>query len=277
MRRLALATFWLVVATIVQVPHARAGESYVCWYQPAPANGVGDTAVLCRVDGSLVVEFPGGDPPVVTVPDIGFDATGPCWYRRSGPYSGWVLAAVFPDRDARLWWSPSGDPAGPYLGDATYRACVSEPTPTPPPITAVWEYLERYPFAVPRPELTPSVRGIVGLPVHIGLRPPDPVAARIASPLGGWIDVELRVVAVTVDWGERRASFAPDTWHLLLGYPDGAVHHTFQTSAVHVIAVGYEWAVRWRIGGGAWQSIGVPPTERSISYPVDEVVGRRTS
>ena len=188
-----------------------------------------------------------------------------------------MLAAVFPNLDARLWWSPSGDPAGPYLGDATYRACVSEPTPTPPPITVVWDYLERYPFDVPRPDLAPSTRGITGLPTYVRVVPPDPVSARIASPLGGWIDIELGVGAVTVDWGERRVSFAPDAWHLLAGYPDGAVHHTFETRGTHTIVVAYAWSVRWRIGGGVWQPIDVPPTARTTRYPVDEVVGRRTS
>lgn len=277
MRRLVLLSCWIVMTSVVPMIPAGASESYVCWYEPAPANGVGDTAVLCRVAGSLIVEFPEGDPPVVTVPDVGFDVTGPCWYRRTGPFSGWVLAAVFPNLDARLWWSPSGDPSGPYLGDATYRACVSEPTPTPPPITVVWDYLERHPLAVPRPDLAPSVRGIAGLPVYVGVMPPDPVSARIGSPLGGWIDIQLRVAAVTVDWGQRRASFAPDTWHLLAGYPDGAVHHTFEEAEVHWIGVSYEWSVRWRIDGGAWQTIDVPATTNSIRYPVDEVVGRRTS
>lgn len=273
-----VAPLMCVVAVGLQapLPEAIAAESYVCWYEPARSNGVGDSALLCRVDGSIVIEFPDG-PHVVTVPDVGVDATGPCWYRRTGAFSGWVLAAIFPDLEARLWWSPSGDPAGPYLGDATYRACISEPTPTPPPITVVWNHLERYPFAVPSPELTPGMRGVTGLPVYIGVTPPGPVTERIGSPLGGWIDVELRVGAVTIDWGDRRASFAPDMWHLLAGYPDGAVHHTFDIRAVHTIAVAYEWAVRWRIGSGPWRSVDVLPTTRSITYPVDEVVGRRTS
>lgn len=265
----------LVVMGVAATPPVDAAESYVCWYQPAPSNGVGDASLVCRIDGALVIEFP-TVPPIVTVPDIGFDVTGPCWYRRSGGWSGWVLATVYPNLDARLWWSPSGDPAGPFLGDATYRACVTEPSPTPPPITAVWEFIERYPFAVPRPAVSPPGRGIVGVPVYVDVDPPRPVTSTIASPLGGSIDVEIKVETVTIVWGDgSRSSFGPDTWHLLGGHPEGAALHAYEESAPRDLEVSFDWGARWRISGGSWQPVAVPATRAVVGYPVDEVVGRR--
>jgi hypothetical protein len=275
MRRYVLLVTLILLTALVPAP-ASADETYVCWYDDGDNNGVADTALTCRINGSLVITFP-SDPPVPTVPEVGIDTNGPCWYRRTGPWSGWLLVQIFPNRDARMWWSASANPNGPFVGDGIYRACINEPRPTPPPITAVWDYIERYPFAVPDPDIAPDGSGVTGLPTYVGVYPPERFATTIASPLGGTIDVEIAVATVTVDWGDGvRASFPEHAWSQLLGYPDGDVHHTYETTALYDLAVSYNWFVRWRIGAGGWQPIPVPPTTWTRAYRIDELVGRRT-
>lgn len=278
MRRVVVLLCWMAVASLLAAPApAAADETYICWYERADGNGVGDATLTCRINGSIIVTFP-STPPVVTVPEMGFDATGPCWYRRTGAWSGWILVQVFPNRDARMWWSPSLDPAGPFVGDGVYRACVSEPRPTPPPFTAVWDFIARYPFARPSPALAPASSGITGLATYVAIDPPEPVRATISSPLGGTIDVELSVAVVRIDWGDGvRSVLPPETWDTLTGYPDGEVHHTYERRGRYDMTVSYDWYVRWRIGSGPWQPVSVRPTTWSTQYRVDELVGRRTA
>ena len=268
-----------LLATPGGVPSVEAKEAYVCWYEWVVDQDLNERrqVLRCRINGEVVQDFPGG-PPVVTVPDVGIDAAGVCWFRRTGLWSGWQLVELYANNDGLFWWSPSGDPNGPWIGDGIYRACTSEPVPTPPPIVQVWEVIERYDFVEPDPTVAPNAVGYTGLETYLGVDPPDFFSTTIPSPVGGGnIDIEISVVTVEIDWGDGiLVSFGEDQWGLLGGYPDGDVFHLYETKDFYDLSVTYNWFVRWRANGGPWNTIIINPTAWTATYEVDEIVSRRT-
>jgi hypothetical protein len=278
MRRLRLVlTAALLTAVLLPVGSAAAGESYVCWYVPVwdPVQGDWTDGMRCRIDGEIHEPgFPGEGPiEVPLVYDLGFDAVGECYYRRTGPPSGWVVFG----RDGELlnfWW----DVPGGFVGDAWIRPCTSEPATGEPPITSVYRVLENYEFVDPVPELVPDGIGLAGARTFVFVEPPEPTVQRLNSPEpSGFIDIEIRVVAVEIEWGDDAISTIPESeFELFAPHPDGVVGHQWEAKGHYAMGIDYDWFVRWRVNSGPWQIVAVPDTEWTAPYQVDEVVGRRS-
>lgn len=256
---------------------AVAGESYVCWYVQLtdPVTGKSIPGMRCRIDGVIHEPgFPGEGPEdVPLVYDLGFDDNGECYYRRTGPPSGWVVRG----RDGTLlnfWW----DTGNGFVGDAWIDQCTSEPVPGQPPRTVVYNVIENYNFVEPQPDIVPNAIGLTGARTFVNVEPPDPFFESIFSPVsGGFIDVEIRVVAVEIEWGDGAVSTIPESqFELFAPHPDGEVGHPWETKDIYTLGVNYQWLARWRVNGGPWQTIVIPDTEWEEPYQVDEVVGRRS-
>lgn len=267
----------MLIALLPTMGAADAAESYVCWYTPIwdPEQGRMVDGMRCRIDGAIHEPgFPGEGP--VNVPlvyDLGFDAVGECYYRRTGPPSGWVVFG----RDGELlnfWWRVPGG----FVGDAWIGPCTSEPVTGEPPITSVYRVLESYEFVDPVPEVVPNAIGLAGARTFVFVEPPPPLVQRLDSPVtGGFIDVEIRVVAVEIDWGDGAVSTIPESeFELFAPHPDGVVGHQWETKGHYALGVDYDWSARWRVNSGPWQLVAVPDTEWDAPYQVDEVVGRRS-
>ena len=280
MRRLLLfLVLGMIVASfpVAHPPSADAGENYVCWYVPVwdPEKQRTVPGMRCRIDGVIHEPgFPGEGP--VTVPlvyDLGSVDGTECYYRRSGAPSGWVVLG----RNGTLlnfWW----DTGNGFIGDAWIDRCTKEPTPGQPPVTLVYGVIESYEFVDPEPAVVPDGIGLAGARSYVYVDPPDPFTEQLNSPVGpGFIDVEIRVVAVEVDWGDDAVSTIPESqFGLFAPHPDGEVSHPWETKGNYDLGVDYEWLARWRIDGGPWQVIDIPDTEWDAPYRVDEVVGRRS-
>ncbi|NND03247.1 MAG: hypothetical protein HKN91_10710 [Acidimicrobiia bacterium] len=280
MRRL-IVVLGLALAISVGAPGSvedvHAGENYVCWYVEVvdPFSGKLVPGMRCRIDGTIHEPgFPGEGPvEVPMVYDLGFVDGNECYYRRSGPASGWVVRG----RNGTLlnfWW----DTGNGFIGDAWIDQCTKEPVPGQPPITLVYGVLDNYEFVEPTPDVVPDGIGLTGARTYIYVDPPDPFFDQLNSPVGpGFIDIEIRVVAVEIDWGDDAISTIPESqFGLFAPHPDGEVGHPWETKDVYTLGVDYEWLARWRVNGGPWQIIDIPNTEWETPYQVDEVVGRRS-
>ena len=120
--------------------------------------------------------------------------------------------------------------------------------------------------------------GLTGARTHVFVDPPDPYEDRINSPVGNAdIRIEIRVVAVRIDWGDGAISTIPESqFKLFAPHPDGEVGHPWETTGHYDLSVDYEWLARWRVGNGTWRTIDIPNTVWESPYRVDEVVGRRS-
>ena len=258
---------------------AQSGESYVCWYEQ-----VWDEDELrfvpgmkCRIDG--VIHDPGfpGEPGDVTlVYDLGYDNVGECYYRRTGPWPGWVPLAVN-GTQILFGYDPDGIPGGVIVGDAWVEQCITEPTPGEPPRTLVYNFLSQYTFAEPDPDLVPDAIGLAGATTYLNVDPPDPLEETLISPVTGQaIYVEIKVITVTIEWGDETEVSIPESqFGLFAPHPDGEVGHTWEAKAHYTMGVDYNWFVRWRVESGPWNIVTIPATDWSAPYQVDEVVGRR--
>ena len=119
----------------------------------------------------------------------------------------------------------------------------------------------------------PEGDGITGLDTYLGVVIPDDHSATLSA--GGLtLDVEIDVDAVIVDWGDGGAESFPSDPQAMAGFPDGIAIHVYEvkSDAGYVIAVSYDWTVRWRVTGGPWIPLDVPNTTTSLAYPVAEIV-----
>jgi hypothetical protein len=271
---------WICVTVTLLVaapmPSALAAEEYRCWYEAAGSLG-GLRLLHCRIDGGEVIVYSDGDEPDVPLwPAVGDDGDGECHYRRS-QFTGWYLSEVN-GTDNLLQYDPDGIRGGPRIADAWFRRCDGEPWEVDLDIELVWEVLESFEFATPDPTMAPTV-GVTGLPTFIGMQPPEPYVESVTSPLtAARIDVEFRVVTVAIRWGDGEIQDVPARlFDALDGYPDGEITHTYEAKDYADLEVDYVWRVRWRANDGPWEPIAdIEPTTWSVSYQVDEVVGRRT-
>ena len=280
MRRLVVGLVAALALTLLPsgaTSHAAAAENYICWYVPVvdPLSGLTVPGMRCRIDGVIHEPgFPGEGPiGVPLVYDLGVVDGVECYYRRSGAPSGWV---VFGRNGTLLnfWW----DTGNGFVGDAWIDQCRKEPIPGKPPITLVYERLRQYTFESPEPVVVPDGIGLTGARTHVFVDPPDPYEDRINSPVGtADIRIEIRVVAVRIDWGDGAISTIPESqFGLFAPHPDGEVGHPWETTGHYDLSVDYEWLARWRVGNGSWRTIDIPNTVWESPYRVDEVVGRRS-
>jgi hypothetical protein len=260
---------------------ASAGEDYVCWHGEIwdPHMHIVRDILICRIDGVIVDDGSPGtsDPLPPLVYDLGYDTVGECYYQRTGPWAGWIPLAVN-GTQILFAWDPDGIPGGPFVADVWVEQCISEPTPGEPPRTLVYRVVENFFFAEPNPEIVPNGIGLTGAATHLYVDPPPPVIESVVSPVGaGVIDVEIKVITVTIDWGDGTEVSIPESrFGLFAPHPDGDVVHVWETKANYSMEVDYNWYVRWRVNGGAWNVMSVPATNWSAPYQVDEIVGRRS-
>ncbi len=254
-------------------------EDYVCWTEQVEDDDpqLPRRAVVCRVGGALLIGFDHPvDAPVVLSPLVASDATGRCWFWTNRSTS-WTLIRIDGDR-ALLELDPDGRGSGPAVADAWVRTCEGEPDTGPTPIELVWEVVRSHEFARPEPAMDPA-RGLAGLDTFVSLDPPEPVTVTVVSPVtGAVVEAKLAVMLLRVSWGDGDASsLVPSVFAAATGSPDGALRHRYERSGIHAIAAAYDWSVRWRVDRGPWRLLPLEATSTAVAYPVDELVGRRTS
>jgi hypothetical protein len=276
-----LAALLAIGALLGPVAPSSASEEYVCWYIKVldPWTNALIDAMRCRIDGVLHDDgFPPDGPEDVTlVYDVGYDTFGECYYRRTGTWTGWIGFGVQGQR-MNFWWDPDAVPGGPLVGDAWFDPCTSEPTIGEPPITLVYTVIRDHDFVDPAPSVVPDGIGLTGARSYLNVTPPAPVVSALVSPLtGARVEVEIKVATVSIRWGDGAEVSIPESQFDLFGpHPDGDVAHRWEVKGHHGLEVDYNWFVRWRVDSGPWNVIGVPATQWSAPYRVDEIVGRRS-
>jgi hypothetical protein len=275
---------------------AAATETWTCWSgMGTDGDGMAVQVTRCRLAGSTETTDYGSSSvvPVVLRPQVGTDQTGLCWYWTTRN-SDWVMLGVDDDRMATLGIDPDGVPGGPIILDADYPACTSEPADTPSTLAEAWELLSQYEHPFPGSVVDPPPgSGVTGMTVFVSEQPPAPWSAALVSPHSGLrIEVETFVEAVEVDWGDGAVVTVPaGAFELLTGWPDGSFGHVYETKTCAVpggprchpslvayeLTVSYIWTARYRIDGGPWLLIPVPPTSTTVAYDVDEILGLTTA
>lgn len=272
-------------------PALAADEALYCWYEDVLDIETGRLipTTLCRIAGhdDPKVYSPGDlDTPRLEHIDLSHDATGTeCWYRTAA-HSRWVLLGVDGNNVALVGFRP--DVPGTVL-DTNVIACTSEPSAGEAELEAIWEIVDRYIHITPTPAFSPAV-GITGLETVVAVEPPAPVVDTAVSPsTGALLTVEIKVVAVTIDWGDGATdTYTESSFHGLVD-GNGSAWHLYETKTCpepgsarchpslsgYPIEVGYEWFVRWRRNSEPWNTLAVPDSVAPPSiYDVDEIVTR---
>lgn len=239
------------------------------------------------MDGN-VSEYPGETPPGDLQPSVGNDATGMCWFWTSAA-SDWVILATFADGSAIL---------GIYvesllvLDTGQIPRCTSEPDVGDPPDEVAWDAITEYVHDPPEPDLNPPIGlGLTGMVTHAGVPVPGAWADTISIPLYT-IEVEVRVDALTIDWGDGWVTdYPPDAYPSIVGYPDGIARHVYEVKTcdppgtrpdcdpeevAYPVTISYVWGARWRANGGSWITVDVPPSATTVAYPVTEAISTLT-
>ncbi|HEX2154978.1 MAG TPA: hypothetical protein VHL52_13505 [Acidimicrobiia bacterium] len=243
-----------------------------------------EVVTVCRLVNGEVTEFPGEEPPGDLQPSVGNDAIGECWFWTSSD-TDWVILSTFADGSAIL---------GIYLDTllvfdtGQIPRCTSEPEVGEPPDEAAWDAITQYVHNPPEPELNPPIGlGLTGLVTHAGVVVPGPWSDTISIPLYT-INVEVRVDALTIDWGDGSVtSYPPEAYPRLIGYPDGIAQHVYEVKTcnppgrdydcdpddtAYPLTISYEWGARWRANAGPWITVEVPPSTTTVAYPVTEAI-----
>ena len=208
--------------------------------------------------------------------------TGLCWFWSPTP----------PGLDS---WSTTNDQA--IL--LTLWALPECPAPEAPAVTLstewivarAWEVFRSFPLAPPRPRLQPPEHGITGLPSYLSAPRPGRLSHGEVLPDERRLEVEARVTAVLVDWGDGSPVVGYDP-AALLPYPAGTARHTYPlktcppdyraghpsganchpTLQAYPVAVTFRWTARYRLGG-LWMELGDLDRSTVVAYDVDEVLG----
>ena len=258
---------------------AQADEFTACWVTTEwnPATFQEDQVTRCRIVGGDTVDYATDTAvPSVLYPNLGTDASGPCWYLTSAATQYFIITN-YADGTADVGYDPDPSiPGGIIVVGPNLPRCTSEPTPATDPATDAWDYVMSYIHDPPTPDLNPEPgQGVTGLTTYVGVPVPDDHDATLTSGVST-IEVEIEVDAVVVDWGDGRISTFPADPEMLAGYPDGSATHVYEAKEAEGLdlVVEYDWTARWRLTDGPWDDLPVPNTTTSISYPVAEVVSR---
>jgi hypothetical protein len=277
----------VLLALMLSLP-AAAQEVHICWADTIVVLDRPRTVTRCRVAGQIVDYATEFDVPLRLYADVGTDVNGTCWYWRS-VWTGWEIVTRFGDGSANLGFDSDGVPGGPLNLDVTYPVCTSEPAEVDPADLLAWDLIKDYVHQEPGPQLNPRVPwGLTGAETHLGLAPPGPFADSIVDPTGSVLDVEGRVAAITIVWGDGASlALPPEAFPLLTGYPDGIARHVYEVKTCdppgstprchpslesYPVEVRYQWFAQWRVDGGAWTPLAVPDTVTTVAYPVREVI-----
>lgn len=260
---------------------AVAAEFTSCWVAREfdPVYAEYSTITRCRIAGGDTIDYVSDDDvPSRLYPDLGTDSTGECWFFTSAS-TAYVLINQYADGSAEVGLDI--DPTTPggivAIGPVIPR-CTSEPGASFDPATEAWDYVMSYVHDPPTPSLNPIPGdGVTGLDTFVGVPVPDDHTATLT---GGptTIEVEVRVDAVLVDWGDGETDTFPPDPIILGGYPEGGAVHVYETKNSDGVdlTVEYDWTARWRLSGGAWQTLPVPNTSTATVYTVSEIVTRLT-
>jgi hypothetical protein len=289
--RAAVRQIIVVVALILGVPISAQADTFVsCWVATRTnAFGATEQVTVCRLVGGQTVEYPAGEsPPGSLEPSVGNDANGQCWFLTSAD-TNWQILSSFSDGSAILGLYVNGVL---LLDTDRIPRCTSEPETGEPPEELAWEAITEYIHDPPTPDLNPPVgRGLTGLETFVSVPVPGPWADTISIPLYT-IDVEVWVNALSVDWGDGNATdYPPEAFADITGYPDGIARHVYEVKTcdppasapdchpdhlAYPLTVSYVWGARWRVNGGEWTTVEVPPSSTTVDYPVTEAVSTLT-
>ncbi|MEX2653987.1 MAG: hypothetical protein WD532_03050 [Acidimicrobiia bacterium] len=295
--RMRLHAAALTVILVVSMPFsAAAAETWTCWTDSSGRNDDGAKHVTrCRLAGSTETSDYGSstEVPVVLSPEVSTDGEEPCWYWTSRATNR-VLVAVDDDGVATVGIDPNDVAVGPVVTGTDYPRCTSEPTEAPKALMEAYELLSEYTHPEPTAGLSPpSGAGVVGMEVFVSEDPPPPWSASLVSPHSGVrIDVETFVDAIEVDWGDGNEVVVPqEGFGLLNGWPNGGFGHAYtaktcqdpggarchESLSAYELTVSYRWGARYRVDGGGWIPISVPPTATTVDYDVDEILSLTTA
>ena len=267
----------------------QADERY-CWVDVSSVDSVDDeTVTRCRVAGEIVDYANERRVPGRLYPSVGTAANGTCWYWRS-VWTGWEFIVRLNDGTATFGYDSDGQPGGPLSVDVTYPVCASEPTLEELGILAAWDLASEYIHVEPDPLLNPRIPwGLTGAETHLRVVPPPPFSDSITDPLGQVLEVNGRVVAVTISWGDgASATFGEAQFPALSGYPDGLARHTYEVKTCdppgstprchpslgsYPLSVVFQWEVQWRGSSSLpFAALAVPDTSTTVAYPVSEII-----
>ena len=264
-----IAIFLLVAGPLL------AEEFTSCWvvreFNPVIAEF--QQITRCRIAGGDIVDYASDDSvPGRLYPHPGTDLVGPCWYYSTAD-GNWRFAQLYGNGDALLGYSSGGFGGGFAIVTSRIARCTSEPTPITDPVADVWEYVTEYIHPPPEPDLNPEQGdGVTGLATFVGIPVPGLHVAQLNSS-GALLDVEIEVDGVIIDWGDDTTSTYPADAEALVGYPDGIANHVYEVKGDEfAITTSYDWTARWRVSGGVWQTLPVPNTSTTLSYPVAEII-----
>ena len=280
---LVALTFVAALPAVAQV-----GERY-CWADEFRDSFGELTAVTrCRSAGEIVDYANEARVSGRLYPAVGSAGNGTCWYWRSAP-TGWVFITRNADGTAVFAFDPDTDPGGPLIVDVVYPVCTSEPTPVEPAILLAWDLASQYVHVEPDPDLNPRVPwGLTGAETHLRVFPPPPFSDSIVDPLGQVLEVNGRVIGVTIDWGDGAvSSFTEGEFSQLSGYPNGLARHVYEVKTCtppgstprchpslssYPLSVDYVWEVSWRADAAPFAPLAIPNTSTSVAYPVREII-----
>lgn len=209
-------------------------------------------------------------------------ATGLCWYWSPTPpgFDSWD-----PRNDQYVLFTLWANPECPEAG-ATQTVITREWIEA-----RAWEIFRSFPLSPPAPVLEPPEHGITGLPSYLSTAAPSRLSYQEVLPDGRSLEVEARVSAAIVDWGDGSPAMAHNPASLRR-YPDGTARHTFVRKTcppdyraahpsgpnchpsleAYPVQVVFRWEARYRLGG-SWVDLGRLERGTTIVYDVDEVVG----
>lgn len=267
----------LVLTLIVLALPVSAEEYLSCWVTTElhPIHGTERQVTTCRISGGATLDYASDAVvPSRLYPSPGTDLTGQCWYYTSR-VTQYVILTLHSGGAADIGYDPDpSTPGGPVAIGPTMPRCTSESIPAPDPLAEVWDYVTSYIHAPPTLELSPRIgEGVTGMDTYLGVPIPGPHSATIS---GGFstIAVEIEMSAVHVDWGDGSVDTYPPHPEILSGYPDGSAIHLYESKDPDGVplSVSYDWTVRWRQGGGAWQLLDAPDTTATVIYPLVEII-----
>lgn len=287
----------LIAVLVLSLPLAAgAAETWTCWSETENRGDDGAVQTTrCRLAGETeTIEYGSvSDVPVVLAPQVGTDGDGVCWYWTTRG-SEWVLMGVDDDGNATMGIDPDGTEGGPLIIDAVYPRCVAEPAEAPTALIEAYELLARYDHPTPGAVVDPPPgSGIAGMEVFVADSPPAAWADSLVSPSSGrTVEVATFVEVVEIVWGDGSTAVVPEAaFGTLTGWPNGGFGHVYDIKTcetpggprchpfldAYELVVSYRWVARYRVDGGAWEPIPVPPTETSVAYDVDEILSVTTA
>ena len=263
-------------------------EATDCWSETIYEDLAPVTVTVCLLEGGSIQVFTAGtDPPRMIDVNLGYDFLGTeCWWSTAYD-TAWVKLDQYTDDSIRVGYRPEG--SGGTILDAIVRPCQGQPRETETVLSQAWELADRHIHEEPEPSFNPDT-GITGFETYIAVDVPDPINDSLISPLGTVVEVEIKVGAVIVDWGDGTSdTFTESAYSLLTDWPTGKATHIYETKtctppgatpychdtlSAYPITVDFDWFVQWRVNAGPWSPILVPNTTAAIGYDVGEIVTR---